>query len=367
MAPTDPTTLPEGVYRRGGKLWIRFTAAGHKYREPVTTTSPKKAAQRRIDRIAEVKRGESTPEGRTLTVGALLDLVVTDYTVNGYRSATGTRSQLEAVRAVLGTVRAEDVTTAAIQRMQAAWLAAGASAATVNRRCDKLRRGFRLAQQGRRLHLVPHVPRLNEPKRRGRYIRTTDLTAFATHLPAYVVPLVRFALLNGTRRGQLARTQRRFVDLERALIEWPPDEVKADEPHTVPLEGEALALVRAAMKNARMWCPYLFHGPRCAAGRAPSKRYGCVGDFKKAWATAMERAGFPVGRKAGGYVFHHTRNTAATDMRAAGMSTDDIMDIANWKTTEMVRRYQLQDLEALRARLEAARGARRATVRRLRG
>jgi hypothetical protein len=37
------------------------------------------------------------------------------------------------------------------------------------------------------------------------------------------------------------------------------------------------------------------------------------------------------------------------------------------KTTEMVRRYQLKDLEALRARLEAARGMQRAPVRRLRG
>jgi integrase len=269
------------------------------------------------------------------------------------------------VRTELGKMRAQDVTTGAIQHMQAGWLTAGVSTATVNRRCDELRRAFRLAQLGRKLHLVPHVPRLKEPKNRGRYIRPADLTAFAKHLPAYVLPLVRFAYLNGTRRGQLARTQRRFVDLQRALIEWPPNEVKADEPHTVPLEGEALAIVRAAMQDARLWCPYLFHGPRCAAGRAPSKRYGCVGDFKKAWASAMEIAGFPVGRKAGGYVFHHTRNTAATDMREAGMSTDDIMEIANWKTTEMVRRYQLQDLEALRARLEAARGTRRATVRRL--
>jgi len=38
-----------------------------------------------------VKRGEHTPDGQKLTVGELLDLVVTDYTVNGYRSLTGDR------------------------------------------------------------------------------------------------------------------------------------------------------------------------------------------------------------------------------------------------------------------------------------
>lgn len=52
---------------------------------------------------------------------------------------------------------------------------------------------------------------------------------------------------------------------------------------------------------------------------------------------------------------------------AAGLSTDDIMDLGGWKTTEMARRYDLKDLAALRARLEDARSARRAQVRRLRG
>jgi hypothetical protein len=43
------------------------------------------------------------------------------------------------------------------------------------------------------------------------------------------------------------------------------------------------------------------------------------------------------------------------------------MDLGGWKTTEMARRYDLKDLAALRARLEDARSARRAQVRRLRG
>jgi len=359
------TTLPEGVYRRGRRLWIRYTLRGHQYREPVNTTSPKKAAQLRVDRMAEVKRGERTAASDKLTVSDLLDLVVADYTTNEYRSLPGARGQIEAVRRALGTRRAGDVTEELIKHVQVQWREAGASNATINRRGNFLRRAFRLAKK--RLYIVPDVPRLHEPKRRGKYIRPVDLASFTKYLPPYVLPLLRFAYLNGTRRGQLARTQRRFVDLTRALIEWPPIEVKADEPHSLPLEGESLAIVRVAMQDARLWCPYLFHGPRCAAGRPASKRYGCVGDFKKAWAKAMAQAGMPVGRKNGGYTFHHTRNTAATDMRAAGMTTDDIMDVGGWKTAERVRRYDLKDVEALRARLAAARGRGAGIVRRLRG
>jgi hypothetical protein len=43
------------------------------------------------------------------------------------------------------------------------------------------------------------------------------------------------------------------------------------------------------------------------------------------------------------------------------------MDIGGWKTAEMVRRYDLKDLEALRARLETARAYGGVTVSRLRG
>ena len=139
--------LREGVYMRGERLWITYTVRGHRYREALDTRSWKKAAQFRIDRIAEVKRGERTAAGDKLTVNDLLDLVVTDYRVNNCRSLEGTIGQLEAVPTALGTRRASDVTTEAIKRVQARWLEAGASPATVNRRCDKLRRGFRLAQQ----------------------------------------------------------------------------------------------------------------------------------------------------------------------------------------------------------------------------
>ena len=105
---------------------------------PLDTTSPKKAL--RVDRIAEIKRGERTAAGDKLTVSDLLDLVVTDYEVNNCRSLEGTIGQLEAVRVALGTRRASDVATEAIKRMQARWLEAEISPATVNRRCDKLRR-----------------------------------------------------------------------------------------------------------------------------------------------------------------------------------------------------------------------------------
>jgi integrase len=360
------TRLADGVYRRGRRLWIRYSVAGHEYREPVDTASVKRAQALRGDRIAAVKRGERSPAGDRLTVSDLLDLVVTDHAVNGRRSLAQSRGQLEAVRRALGTVRARDVTTDQIQRVQRAWQAAGAANATINRRGNFLRRGYRLAYQARLLPLVPYVPRLREDTRRARYHQAADVARYLTELPDYIRPLVAFAQRNGTRRGQLTRTRRQYVDLGRGVIAWPAAEVKADAPHVLPLDAVSLALVRAALREARPWCPYLWHGPRCAAGRHGSARYGCVGDFKRAWAAAMERAGLPVGRRAGGYTFHGLRHTFATDWIAAGGSVADAQAVGGWKTPSMVAHYNLGNVEALRARLSTVREAPTAP-RRLRG
>ena len=119
------------------------------------------------------------------------------------------------------------------------------------------------------------------------------------------------------------------------MIEWPAEECKRDRPHVVPLEpGGTLDIVERLMAEGRtrLFCPYLFHGPRCAPGRRPSKLYGCVVNFKKAWQTACRKAGLPVGRKAGGFVFHHTRNSAVTNLVASGMDQGDAMKVTGHQT-----------------------------------
>jgi len=75
-------------------------------------------------------------------------------------------------------------------------------------------------------------------------------------------------------------------------------------------------------------------------------RWGCLGDFKNAWAKALGAAG--IGHRR----WHDTRVTFATEARAAGLSETDCMALGGWKTRAV---YNLRDVEALRARLAAAR------------
>jgi len=346
------TTLPEGVYRRGTRLWIRYGVRGRRYRERLDTLDPREAGRLRRRRIEQYERGERTRTSGTLRVADLLAAVLRDYEINGRRAVDTVRGRVAAMTRAIGTRLAVELTTDDVEVLQQRWQRAGLTNATINARCNLIRRGFALAVRKKHLHAVLYIPRLEEHSPRGRYIPPADLEAIRRALPPYVRDFVAFAYDDGIRKGQLARTLRRYVDLARGVIEWPPAECKRNEPHVLPLEpGGTLEIVERLMARPPLYCPYLFHGPRCAAGRTPSQAHGCLGNFRKAWATACVAAGLPVGRKAGGYVFHHTRNSAVTNLVASGVPESQAMKVTGHVTAHVFRHYDLGDVEALRAQL----------------
>jgi integrase len=300
------------------------------------------------------KRREPGRAAELVLVDELLDAYLTNRQLKGKDVSTA-QSHMKALRPAFGNLKAVDCTMDVIETVQLTWQEKQTSNAAINRRLNTLRAAFNLALRAKRIPGVPHVPHLDEPDRRGRHLSATDAAALDEKLPPYVKLVFMFALENGTRKGQLTRTLRRFVDLERGLIAWPKDECKAKEPHTLVLEGTSLELIVSLMKKPPIHCNYLFHGPRCAPGHRPSKRYGCVGDFKRAWRTALKAAGLPVGRKHGGFVFHHTRNTAVTNLRASGLEEADCMQVTGHQTARVFRHYDCGVVEALRQRIAAAR------------
>jgi integrase len=364
---THPTQqqIEPGIFRRWSPqtgrpipvLWIAYPKpGGGTIRESTGSTSLIAARKLRAKRLEEVGHGIPGRDTERTTVNALLDAFEQEAVRRG-RDLPTLRRHLRVLRPAVGALRVKDFTTRAIERWQDTWQAAGTSAARINRRCNTLRAAF---NHGRKttpplVHVVPYIPRLDEPAKRGRRYTAQDRAALLATLPAYLQPLFGVAVAVGIRRGQLTRTLRRFVDLDQGVIEWPPSECKARAAHTLPLDGDVLAIVRALMTKPPLHCPFLFHGPDCKPGHVRSQRWGCVGDFKRAWKTALKRAGLPIGRKAGGFVFHNTRNTAATDLRAGGLVEADVMAIGGWKTANVFRHYDLGNVEALRERLTQAR------------
>jgi integrase len=357
--------VERGIYRRISPrtgevlptLHFHYSQDGHVRQESAHTTSIRVARAKRAERIAAVASGEEVPRGR-LTIADLLTELLRDYERNEQTSLPSVRGSVTAwLAAGIGTLRPHALRPEQITAIGDGWKRLGLSNATINRRNAALRRAYSLACRTGFVRAVPYVAMRDETRRRSRrrYIPPADAILLLEHLPTYAAIFVEFALENGIRRGQLARTQRRFVDLERAVIEWPPEECKAREPHVLPLEGRSLTLIERALEVVHRWCPYVFHGRWCRGGRRPSKKYGCLGDFRKTWARACAGADLPVGTVAGGYVFHDTRRTAATTLRAGGLDEARTMQVTGHKTVHVFREYNLEDVEKLRDELTKAR------------
>src|SRR5438132_9362712 len=218
--------LPPGIYRRGRALWVRFMVHGQKeQREPVPPgkdgkpRSVRAALQYRSERITQLARGEVIADSRRLTVGMLLDGVLLDYEINGRASVDTAKTRIRMLKEAVGSRLAVTFSTEDVQRLQIEWQRAGLTPGTINRRCNLLRKAFRLAWRSGRFPRLLYVPKLEEHAARGVYIGEAAAEKIAANLPPYAVDPFTFALLNGTRKGHLAATERRFVDLDRGVIE----------------------------------------------------------------------------------------------------------------------------------------------------
>ena len=86
-----------------------------------------------------------------------------------------------------------------------------------------------------------------------------------------------------------------------------------------------------------------------------------IGDFRKVWEKALEKAGLPVG-KGTRKLFHDFRRTAARDMVRAGVPQSVAMSITGHKTVSMFLRYNITDGKDQRDALQRTAELRRQRV-----
>jgi len=127
------------------------------------------------------------PSRKSARPGALLDGVLVDYEVNQRGSLDTARARLRILREAIGTRAAVTFTTEDVQRLQVEWQRAGLTAGTINRRCNLLRKAFRLAWRSGKLPRLLYVPRLDEHAAPGRYIPASEAGKIAAKLPGYAV------------------------------------------------------------------------------------------------------------------------------------------------------------------------------------
>ena len=343
------------LYQQKGSCnwWMQYYQNGRVYRESTGTDNRRRAEKTLQSTLGAINQGKFIPpELRRVLVGELVDdLLVWYRTVANkptFADDAETRWNLH-LKPFFGDMRANQVTTDSLRRYRKERMTEDnpPAAATVNRELQVLRKGFKLAAKSSppKIQLVPQFEMAVEDNTRMTFITEEDKqklrdaasrdigkkTALmkGLHLKCFVELLFSF----GWRKGELSGLIVGAVNLAENFIRL--EDSKNGEPREVPLTPNLKVLLEAII-----------------AGRSPCKSLFPVNDMRHAWKRLCKNAGVKCG-KAGGYVIHDTRRTAARTKRAAGVSETVTCKIMGWKPgSKMFARYGIVDradmAEALR-------------------
>ena len=208
-----------------------------------------------------------------------------------------------------------------IDRITDARIAEGVSNATVNRTLEVLRAILRkCVNEWEWLDKAPQVRMLKEPTRRIRFLTREEAQRLLSELPEHLAEMAAFSLATGLRRANVTGLQWSQVDLVRRLAWIHPDQAKARKAIAVPLNAEAVVIIRRQI------------------GKHPTHVFSFRGKpitqvSTKAWYDALERAGIEDFR------WHDLRHTWASWHVQQGTPLHALQELGGWESAEMVRRY----------------------------
>jgi len=208
-----------------------------------------------------------------------------------------------------------------VDRILEARRAEGVSNATVNRTLEVVRAILRkCVNEWEWLDKAPQVRMLKEPTRRIRFLTHEEARRLLAELPGHLADMAAFSLATGLRRANVTGLQWTQVDLVRRLAWIHPDQAKARKAIAVPLNAEAVVMIRKQ------------------TGRHPTHVFSFKGKpieqvSTKAWYQALERAGISDFR------WHDLRHTWASWHVQQGTPLHVLQELGGWESAEMVRRY----------------------------
>lgn len=329
--------MPRGfgsLFLRGNIWYLQFWSDGRQYQRSARTSDRAEAEQKLARILADDK-----PAG-VVTVGSLLDDLLTDYDTRELRNRYIARKTLEKhLRKPFGPLPVRKLSAGRIDLYIRDRRKQGAANATINRELSLLRRALTLGRQAGVARIDLHIPKLVEENVRQGFLSHDEYECLRNALPDYLQAFFVVAYHVGGRRGELLKLRRDMVDLASGLIRIEAKNAKTKRPRTLPVYGEMAAYLEMAIAAGDPACPWLF--------QRDGKR---LNEFRAAWARATKEAGVP------GLLVHDLRRTAVRNLERAGVPRAIAMQISGHKTEAVYRRYDIVDEADLRdaaRRLEA--------------
>jgi integrase len=161
---------------------------------------------------------------------------------------------------------------------------------------------------------------LKDATRRVRFLTREEALRLLSELPSHLSEMTAFSLATGLQKSNVTGLQWTQVDLVRRLAWIHPDQAKARKAIAVPLNAEAVLIVRRQ------------------TGRHPTHVFSFLGKSiikvnTKAWYAALERA------QIRDFRWHDLRHTWASWHVQGGTPLHALQELGGWESSEMVRRY----------------------------
>ncbi len=308
------------LYRRNQIWWVRFTIpTGERVRRSTGTTD-KRQAQEFHDRLkAEYWKTQKlgTKPRRTWEQAVLRWLKETSHKASHKDDKMYLRWLDRHLRDRYLHEITRDVIDGVIERR----LKEGVSNATINRTVQVVRAILRKAErEWNWIDKTPVIRFLPEPKRRVRWLTKDEPAKLIEQLPEHLAEMVRFTLATGLRESNVTGLEWSQVDLNRRFAWVHPDQAKARKAIPVPLNGEAMLVLRRQLGK---------HASRVFTYKGkPIKKAG-----GKAWKQALKRA------KIEDFRWHDLRHTWASWHVQQGTPLHVLQELGGWNDVRMVQRY----------------------------
>lgn len=307
------------LYKRGETWWIRFTTPTGRLVRKSTKTTSKVLALEYHDRLkAEYWRNE--------TLGDAPDRLWQDAASRWLAESkhkadlTNDMSKLRWLDRQLSGMPLKAISRDVLTRI-AEIKSRSASQTTANRYLALIRAILRKAvHEWGWIDKAPAVPMFKEKTRRIRWLSPQQAERLLAELPPHQAEIARFALSTGLRQANILNLAWDQLDLSRMVAWIHPDQAKARKAIAVPLNNEAVAVIRRQLgKHVRHVFTY--------KGNPVSKVN------TKAWKKALARCGISDFR------WHDLRHTWASWHIQAGTPLHVLQELGGWECSEMVRRY----------------------------
>lgn len=206
------------------------------------------------------------------------------------------------------------------------------SPATINRTLTLLRAILNYAVEREWLDSAPRIKLLPVQSKRLVYLTPDEVAALLPHLATHQKEFLIFALATGLRMRNITRLAWSEVNLFNRSITIYPDQHKTGAPLVIPINDEALAILRARHKENALGRVFLYRG----------KGYDRIG------IRALQRAGKAAGVDK--HIHPHLlRHTFASWHVMNGTSLFELKELGGWRKLESVLIYAHLSVDHLHA------------------